>query len=284
LFEELKIKLDHLFKRHLTNENLNDVLHKYNQLLANYEGLFDKVKSKVKVRKSKYEGYLQTWREFDLNYKHLDQLFNLNNPDSLTNLEYRSLVIEMSACLGKLKEHHGTLTSIVPERKYFEMKDLIILYGLKLIKFKEDYETKNVIKNTVHNNTSNIASLEDISNDEMYFRLNGCDCEHQDFFDNLTPEVSLKKKKIETSDKSTATINEMGTQTDEVSPKIAEFSSIWPMINEKTIKIRSARNYLTNQKNEHRFNNVVRRTFLKKSNFNKHNRETTVKSYCLRPT
>jgi hypothetical protein len=319
---------------------------------------------------------LQTWREFDLNCKHLDQLFNLNNPDSLTNLEYRSLVIEMSACLSKLKEHHGTLTSIVPERKYFEMKDLIILYELKLKKFKEDYEAKNVITQSVHNTTSDmVASTEDISNDDIYLKLNVSntnnkankqrvndlksnsnllseekfiiktpiqilnnnqeingfrlyenersdnvpsynqnkqhkiyinqktssfsanrlnprtnefyknpspysDCEHHDFFDNATPEVSPKKK-IETSDKSTATINDMATQTDEVSSRNAADSSALPVINEKTIKTQSTNNYFNNQINEHRYNSVVDRTYLKKSKFSKHNRESDGKKLLL---
>jgi hypothetical protein len=319
---------------------------------------------------------LQTWREFDLNCKHLDQLFNLNNPDSLTNLEYRSLVIEMSACLSKLKEHHGTLTSIVPERKYFEMKDLIILYELKLKKFKEDYEAKNVITQSVHNTTSDmVASTEDISNDDIYLKLNVSntnnkankqrvndlksnsnllseekfiiktpiqilnnnqeingfrlyenersdnvpsynqnkqhkiyinqktssfsanrlnprtnefyknpspysDCEHHDFFDNATPEVSPKKK-IETSDKSTATINDMATQTDEVSSRNAADSSALPVINEKTIKTQSTSNYFNNQINEHRYNSVVDRTYLKKSKFSKHNRESDGKKLLL---
>ena len=103
------------------------------------------------------------------------------------------------------------------------------------------------------------------------------DCEHHEFFDNPTPEVSPKKK-IETSDKSTATINDMATQTDEVASKIAADSSALPVINEKAIK---TNNYFNNQMNEPRYNSVVDRTYAKKSKFNKHNRESDGKKLLL---
>ena len=373
LFEELKSKLERLLKKNLTNDNLNDILHKYSQLIVNYENLFDKVKSKVKLRKAKYESYLQTWREFDLNCKQLDELFSMNNPESLTNLEFRSLVIEMNTCLAKIKEHHGTLTSICPEKKYFEMKDLIIFYELKLKKFKEDYEARNFITKSIHT-TSDVISTGDISNNDINVRLNiinknpdktnkhvnglnqktnlvtdeKCfiktpiailnnssqeisgfhiydnengqvnginqnkhpkiyvnqkvnsnhvnrlnpranefyknaspysDCEHHDFFDNVTPEISPKKK-VETSDKSTATINDMATQTDAIPSKTHIDPSGLSVINEKSTKSQPTNNYFNHLSNEHRYNNVDR-AYLKKSKFSKHNRESDGKKLLL---
>ena len=173
LFEDLKLKLANLFKKNLSDESLNGILHEYHQLLANYENLFDKVKSKVKTRKVKYEVYLQLWREFDSNCKHLENVFKLNDPTSITNLEFRSLVVDINDLLNKLKEHHGTLTSICAEKKYFDMKDVIILYELKLKKFKEDYEAKSMLAKSLHIR-DNYAS-DDITSNQVHLKLNVLD-------------------------------------------------------------------------------------------------------------
>jgi len=130
----------------------------------------------VKLCKSKYENHLLIWHEFDLNCAKIAELFISSYTESLKEFDFISSSIEIEKCLTILKENHHRLASVCFEKKYREMKDLIIFYELQLKKFRNNYKEKMIITSSKNN--------------------------------------ILLQKNIERHDKSTVSIYDTSTQTD----------------------------------------------------------------------
>ena len=128
-------------------------------------------------------------------------------------------MIEINNNLNKLKENLSYLASVCDENKYFEMKNLILVYELKFRNFKELKDEFVDVKDNQTEAEKN-AKLEQCS---------GADCAvckphtpygirqrrsvYQQNLNYKTTETFVKPKP-ETNDKSTFTIHDISTQTE----------------------------------------------------------------------
>lgn len=148
LFNQHKRDLVSILNNKLIPKNLSDVLGHFDHLEGQYYKLVETIKSRLKFKIAKLEKNLQVWQEFDKLCRKLNSLFDSSsNIVSMESggslLEYRGLVHEVSRCLNNLKEHHSLLSATCTENKYFEMKNLIVLYECKFGRLKEKVEAAN---------------------------------------------------------------------------------------------------------------------------------------------
>ena len=120
-------------------------------------------------------------------------------------LKYRNLIILINNHLNSLKEKHRLLSSTCTESKYFEMKNLIIVYELKFKQLRDKYEADEAI-------------LFDLQQQTVAAEQTHLVCD-ETAFENTSQLVPSKR--VATCDKSTFTVNETATQTD-ASPYLAE--------------------------------------------------------------
>lgn len=151
LFNQHKRDLVTILRNKLIPTNLSDVLGHFDYLESQYYKLVETIKSRLKFKIAKLEKNLQVWQEFDKLCRKLNSLFdassNMISMDGANNLlEYRGLVHEISSCLNNLKEHHSLLSATCTENKYFEMKNLIVLYECKFGRLKEKFEAASNMK------------------------------------------------------------------------------------------------------------------------------------------
>jgi hypothetical protein len=142
LFGNHKRDLVTLLEGKLTPKNLSDVLGQFEYLESQYFKLVETIKSRLKFKMAKLEKNLQVWQEFDKLCRKLNQLFEQTTKTSQMEIttEYQGLVLEISNCLNQIKEHHSLLSATCTENKYFEMKNLIVLYECKFGRFKKEFE------------------------------------------------------------------------------------------------------------------------------------------------
>lgn len=195
LFNQHKRDLVTILRNKLISPNLIDVLEQFNYLEDQYYKLVETIKSRLKFKIAKLEKSLQVWQEFDRLCRKLNSLFdassNMVSIDTNNLLEYRGLVHDISSCLNNLKEHHSLLSATCTENKYFEMKNLIVLYECKFGRLKEKFEAASSMKETQRDfhlkyftkttESSDTFYLENMNgkgqndqrNDYMYNRNNG---------------------------------------------------------------------------------------------------------------
>lgn len=140
LFRQHKKELLCVLTSKLSPATLSEVLSNFEQLEKRYHDLLESIKSRLKLKLAKLENNLHVWNEFDALCQKLNKIFDTNSGCEQSNLQYRSLLIEINDSLDNLKEYHSLLSSTCNESKYFEMKNFIILYELKLSRLRESHE------------------------------------------------------------------------------------------------------------------------------------------------
>jgi hypothetical protein len=153
--------------------------------------------------------------------------------------QYREKLIAINDALNNLKKEFSSLTTVCDEATYMRLENSIIIYELKLKKFKEDYENKSSLDRvtdyhqfeisqdkkmewsrqkpqymTINESNKNLLmgfdNKENNSND-VYFR-NDNYYDNNSYYQENYQQIS-NNQRPKTCDKCIETVNEIGTQT-----------------------------------------------------------------------
>ncbi|RNA33614.1 hypothetical protein BpHYR1_000129 [Brachionus plicatilis] len=168
--------------------------------------MINTVKTMLKQSISRMQNNVHIWNEFDDVCKQLDTIFSKHTTPFVCSLQYRSISIEINNNINRLKEKLNTLTSVLSEAKYFELKNLIVIYEIKFKRLKESSETDN--------NGTPEAMVP--SSARQTVRLNQKQTESPINCSGKLSNYQIKQKTTVTCDKSTFTVNNESTQTESV--------------------------------------------------------------------